>query len=195
MSPPPGPAPTPLRLREAHAHIPMHGQALSMLKLDACTSLGGVPGPDRTRSGTNPRLNMGVGPRRAGRRLGRGAAGPPRDQLDAITPTLAPCCVMSFDHHALVAEHRRDAGGWYPRGRRPDPGDGDVCRDQRGAPTGLLLEAAAYQVWNAAPRALRPGKAGSRQGSGRGPRPPWLCRDPRPAQPRLARPRSCAEDG
>jgi predicted amidohydrolase YtcJ len=55
---------------------------------------------------------------------------------------------MSFDHHAVVvntmALHASRVLESAPKG-------GVVCRDGSGAPTGELLETAAYQAWNTAP--------------------------------------------
>jgi predicted amidohydrolase YtcJ len=57
---------------------------------------------------------------------------------------------MSFDHHAVAANTAAMLAGGIEDGSADPPG-GIICRDQRGVPTGLLLEVAAWQVWNAAP--------------------------------------------
>src|SRR5262245_49836073 len=136
-------APAGSRLREAHAHIPSHGRALTILKLDGCRSAAECL-----------ELLAGEAARTQGWVLAFGARveawedrrWPTRGELDGVTTR--PCCVMSFDHHAVAAntaamEAGRIAGG--------DPAGGVVVRDRDGAPTGLLLENAAWQVWNAAP--------------------------------------------
>lgn len=75
---------------------------------------------------------------------------PTRDDLDAVIPDRA-CAVMSFDHHAVLA-NTRAMGLAGISTNQPDPAGGVVVRDSRtGEPTGILLEAAAHAVWNAAP--------------------------------------------
>jgi predicted amidohydrolase YtcJ len=73
---------------------------------------------------------------------------PTCDELDRISRP-RPVCVMSFDHHAVAANSAALHAAGLLNG--PDPAAGVVCRGQRGEPTGLLLEAAAHQLWNAAP--------------------------------------------
>jgi predicted amidohydrolase YtcJ len=138
----------PKSLREAHAHIAAHGHAMSMERFEACT-----------------------GPRDFLERLARAASSAPRSEWllgggvrvegwsEPRWPTLKelddasigrPLCVWSFDHHALVVNTvamreiglARDAA---------DPPSGRIVRDERGDPTGLMLEAAAKAVWTRLP--------------------------------------------
>lgn len=75
---------------------------------------------------------------------------PTRAELDAAIPDRA-CAVMSFDHHAVCANSRAMTKGGFDEASR-DPAAGVIMRDARtGVATGLLLESAAYAVWNAAP--------------------------------------------
>jgi predicted amidohydrolase YtcJ len=138
-------APAGARLREAHAHIPSHGRALTMLKLDECRSaeecLELLAGEARRTRG----WVLACGARVEGWTEPRW---PTRAELDRVTSR--PCCVMSFDHHAVAANSAAmREGGIGERGG--DPEGGVVVRDGDGEPTGLLLESAAWRVWSAAP--------------------------------------------
>lgn len=139
-------------LREAHAHVPMLGRAMSMLALRGCGSReeclelvrreaarGGVPGaPGAWVLGHGARVESWSEPR-----------WPSLAELDDATAGRA-CYLMSFDHHAVLANSAalRAAG---VRSDEPDPAGGVFVRDDAGRLTGLLLEAAAWRVWNAAP--------------------------------------------
>ena len=135
------------QLREGHAHIAAHGRALSMLNLHACTSVEEclelvAQEAGRTKEGwvlaAGARVESWKQPR-----------WPTRAELDRICLT-RPCCIMSFDHHAVAANTAAmHAGGLSDDAR--DPPGGVVCRDGHGMPTGVLLEAASRLVWNAAP--------------------------------------------
>lgn len=144
-------------LREAHAHLPHLGLALSLTNLGAsrdraeaieaiaraaegvpsggwllCGSLRPEAWPDEPRDGTR---------------------WPTRGELDAVTR--GPCVIMSFDHHAVLANTaalRRAFAAGALRPGAPDPPGGVIVRDRAGEPTGLLLESAAWQAWNAAPQ-------------------------------------------
>lgn len=142
MAPPTG-------VREAHAHIASHGRALAMPDLAACGSVAEC-------------LDM-LGARGAAALpgawiLAHGAR--PESWAEARWPSLAeldralprhPCAVMSFDHHAVVANSAAlAAAGILPDS--PDHPGGVICRDPRsGALTGLVLESSARAVWGAAP--------------------------------------------
>jgi len=69
---------------------------------------------------------------------------PHRDGLDRVVPEL-PVALQSHDMHALWANGAalRAAG---ITADTPDPPDGRIVRDERGEPTGLLLENAARLV-------------------------------------------------
>lgn len=145
------------RLREAHAHLPAHGRALSMLSVADCTGAADclkrlTPEARRARPGSWILAHGARVETWPGRRW------PTVSELDQAVGG-RPCCVLSFDHHALVASSAalRAAG---IRDDAPDPKGGIIVRDDRARPTGLLLEKAASLVWNAAPE---PSRADRRQ--------------------------------
>jgi predicted amidohydrolase YtcJ len=74
---------------------------------------------------------------------------PTRAELDLVTGD-HPVAIMSFDHHAVLANSRAMAAAGF-RDESPDPPGGVIRRDRHAIPTGLLLESAAYQAWRAAP--------------------------------------------
>lgn len=76
-------------------------------------------------------------------------AWPSASQLDEAAGD-RPCCLWSFDHHALVV----NTAAMHAAGvtdALPDPEHGRTVRDSRGRPTGLMLEAAAKRVWSRIP--------------------------------------------
>lgn len=137
-------------LREAHAHIAQHGQSMDMLRLDDCADADDCL---RRVAAEAERLERdGI----AGWILGTGLrvqawsdpSWPDVARLDAATGA-RPCCLWSFDHHALLA----NSGAMREAGVTPgtsDPPNGRIVRE-RGGLTGLMLEAAARLVWAAAP--------------------------------------------
>lgn len=134
-------------LREAHAHIAQHGRAMEMVALGSCVS----------REACLQRLAEAASAQRGGWILGVGVrvegwsepAWPSLDELDEAVGG-RPCAVWSFDHHALMASSAAlKAGGISPDS--DDPLNGRIVRDERGRPTGVLLEAAAKLVWSAVP--------------------------------------------
>ena len=90
-------------LREAHAHLPSHGRSLSMLNLSSCATkqqaLERVRERASTLGGDEPWL-LGVGLRVHG--FADDPTWPTRQDLDAIDAK-RPICLMSFDHHSVVA--------------------------------------------------------------------------------------------
>jgi predicted amidohydrolase YtcJ len=146
----PAPSPRPRRLREAHAHLAQHGRAMGMEPLDSCTSLESLF--ERLRSAIERRPDADAGEWLLGHGLRVESWAEPRwptsAELDDITPR--PVCLWSFDHHALVvnsAALRLLGLGAHTA----DPDNGRIVRDDRGQPTGLMLEAAAKMVWNRIP--------------------------------------------
>ena len=134
----------PFPLREAHCHLAAHGRALSMLRLDGCTSAEECI--ERLREDaarTSAAWVLAIGARVESWREPRW---PTRTELDRVG---RPCCVMSFDHHAVAANTEAFEASGLLHGASP-PG-GVICRDASGDPSGVVLEAAAHQVWNAAP--------------------------------------------
>ena len=134
-----------VRLREAHAHLPWHGRSLSLLKLDACRSREEclhriadeatfIP-KGRWLLATGARVQSWTDPR-----------WPSLAEIDRTTGA-TPTCIMSFDHHAALANSAALAASDVINIK---PEGGVVCTDDHG-PTGLLLESAAYHLWNSAP--------------------------------------------
>jgi predicted amidohydrolase YtcJ len=116
-----------------------------MLKLDACTSAPECLELLRAEASKARAWVLACGARVeswSDRRW------PTKAELDLVAAG-RPCCVMSFDHHAVAANSAALAAAGLSSG--PDPAGGVVCRDARGEPTGLLLESAAWQAWSAAP--------------------------------------------
>ncbi|MCH8259169.1 MAG: amidohydrolase [Planctomycetes bacterium] len=138
----------PRQLRDAHAHLPQHGRAAEMVRLDGCAS----------KEACLSQLAAACDASAEGWILGAGLrveswpepTYPTARELDEAVRGRA-CCAWSFDYHALVASSVALASaGITPHSA--DPPGGIVCRDERsGQPTGLLLEAAAHLVWDAVP--------------------------------------------
>ena len=150
----PSPDATPARAtREAHAHLHLHGRALSMLDLSACTTRADALAcierhaatmmhdpPDSWLLGFGLRVNAFTDDPRWPHRL----------ELDRIASG-RPCCIMSFDHHSVLASGAALAACGIDAAVADPPGGG-ICRDAAGRPDGVLLEAAALIAWNAAPQ-------------------------------------------
>lgn len=141
-------------LREAHAHIAMLGRALAMPDLNACRSRAETLDRVRSESGRliDPHhwlLCTSLRPESFADEPRRGTKWPTRAELDAVT-TRRPCCILSFDHHAALANSAAFAAAGLDD-HSPDPPKGTIVRGPDGIPTGLLLESAAWLVWNAAP--------------------------------------------
>lgn len=142
------------RLREAHAHIAMHGRALSLLRLDDCASreqmLDRLARAAASLAPGEWLLACGVRAESFTDEPRDGSRWPTRDELDALLPA-RPCAVMSFDHHAVLANTAAFRAAGIDDGA-PNPPGGVIVRDPRTAsPTGLLLESAAWMAWLAAP--------------------------------------------
>lgn len=135
-------------LREAHAHLAALGESLVTPSLATCASVAECLHQVRERASE----------RRSGgwvRFLNARVEGwtearwPTIGELDAATGDV-PCIIKSFDHHAAVANTAAiNAAGLRP-GERVPP-NGEVSVDASGCATGLLMEQAAWAVWQAAP--------------------------------------------
>lgn len=133
-------------LVESHAHIVSYGESLGMTDLSGCRGVA-----ECIEQVTRERARDAAWIRMLGARIA--AWDDPR------WPTLAeldraagdtPCILMSFDHHAAVANSAAIAAA----GLRPGqvvPTNGLVEANGRGEATGLLIEQAAWAVWAAAP--------------------------------------------
>jgi hypothetical protein len=152
-------------LREAHAHLAGLGESLGMSSLGACASVQGClkAVSDATAAVRRAAAETGAVPfvRLTGARVAAWAEGrwPTLAELDGAAGG-TPCVVMSFDHHAAAA----NSAAMLAAGLTPGmvvPPNGRVLVDERsGAPTGLLVEQAAYKAWGAAPEPA----AGERRG-------------------------------
>lgn len=151
-------------LREAHAHIAMHGRELSQLDLSTCPDLGEClsrieaeaaklaeidPACKRWLLANGVRVESW--PERRWptiEELDRAAAKASRKHSGSST---ARCMsIMSFDHHALVANRAAMlAAGLHDDSA--DPPGGVIQRDASGRPTGVLLESACWKVRQAVP--------------------------------------------
>lgn len=140
-------------LIEAHAHLPELGQGLGIPSLEGCTDLAGAldaiaraadgKGGDEWVLAWGARIDAW-----------REARWPTRGEL-ARASGGRPCCVLAFDHHAACAcERAMRLGGLSDDS--PDPEGGVLVRDGAGRATGVLLESAAWRVWNAAPEPSGP---------------------------------------
>jgi predicted amidohydrolase YtcJ len=139
-------------MREAHAHIAAYGQSLSLPNLADCGSLAECL--DRVRDAAGA-VRAGEWVRFLGARV---ESWPERRwptliELDRAAPH-RPCFIMSFDLHGGAANTPAMRAGGVRAGDAVPP-NGVVCVDEAGRPTGLLLEQAAYRVWDAAPEPTR----------------------------------------
>lgn len=140
-------------MREAHAHVAAYGQSLVMPHLQGCASVEECLDVVRRQAAiasTEGRPSAWV--RVHGARVESWAVPrwPTLAELDAAAGA-RPCVVMSFDHHAAAANSAAmKAAGLKPGQAVPPSGLVEV--DQRtGAPTGHLVEHAAYRAWESAP--------------------------------------------
>lgn len=139
-------------MREHHAHIAAYGQSLALPNLADCGSLSECL--DRVRDAA-AEVRAGGWVRMLGARI---ESWPERRwptllELDRAASHRS-CVIMSFDHHAAAANTSAMRAGGIRAGQ-PVPPKGVVCVDADGAATGLLLEHAAYKVWEAAPEPSR----------------------------------------
>jgi predicted amidohydrolase YtcJ len=135
-------------MREAHAHIAAYGRSLEMPSLAHCRSVADcLDSVARAAASSIPaawlrfhsaRVESWDDPR-----------WPSLDELDRAAAV--PTVIMSFDHHAAVANSAALAAAALGPGDTVPP-NGLVCTDPTtGRATGLLLEQAAYRVWDTAP--------------------------------------------
>lgn len=138
----------PTRLREAHAHIAAFGRERSFVQLANAASREDALARVAQAAEALPKdaWVIAVGLRPDGWADPRW---PSAGELDRAA-LHRPCVVWSFDHHALAcnAAAMERAGLTHAS---PDPEGGRIVRDASGAPSGLMLEAAAKHVWAAVP--------------------------------------------
>jgi predicted amidohydrolase YtcJ len=79
-----------------------------------------------------------------------GDAFPANDRLSAAIPD-RPVALARVDGHALVANARAMAIAGIDEGT-PDPSGGRILRDERGKPTGLLVDAAQTLIYDKVPK-------------------------------------------
>lgn len=142
-------------MREAHAHIAGYGEAIAIPDLADCHGLDDCL--DRVRQATAAAAGQGAFARLHGARIEAWpeARWPSLAELDAASrgPTgePVPCVIMSFDHHAAVANSAAMMRAGLRAGQQIPP-QGEVVSDAAsGHATGLLIEHAAYAAWEAAP--------------------------------------------
>ena len=140
-------------LRDAHLHLIEHGKAVSAVQLADCRAIDEVL--DRVRQ-----AHASLPPHTADSACWLDARGlrteglaerryPTLAELDEASPN-RPAVLKSFDYHALVANTPAllEAG---IEASTPDPAAGVIVRDAEGTPTGVLLEAACWAMYNAQP--------------------------------------------
>ncbi len=147
----PATARPPFGLREAHAHLFQLGRSLGMVELSACRSGGDLleafAEARRANPDTRPLLGQGARPESWDTPDWPTLA--EFDQATGNTPALAWC----FDYHALLANSAMLAMAGIDA-QTPDPPGGIIQRNADNPdslPTGVVYEAAALHVWNAAP--------------------------------------------
>ena len=135
-------------MRDAHLHLPDLGAELSCVQLAGCGSAAEALElvARRAREAGDGEWVMAVGARAE---AWEQRALPTAGELEDASGGRA-VVVRSFDHHALAASATalRLAG---VDASTPDPANGHIERDGRGAPTGVLLENACDLIWAAAP--------------------------------------------
>lgn len=136
-------------MREAHAHIASFGQSLTMPSLAACPSVAECLDVVRrlvesSRPGEFLRLHSARVESWAPSRW------PTLAELDAAAPA-HPCVIMSFDHHAAVANTAALKHAGLAAGQHVPPSGVVDVDAATGRATGLLLEHAAYRAWESAP--------------------------------------------
>ncbi len=139
-------------MREHHAHIAAYGQSLSLPNLATCGSLEECLDCVRDAAAE---VRAGGWVRMLGARVESWPERrwPTLTELDRAASHRS-CVIMSFDHHAAAANTSAMRAGGVRAGQ-PVPPKGVVCVDADGVATGLLLEHAAYRVWDAAPEPTR----------------------------------------
>lgn len=143
-------------MREAHAHIAAYGQALGMPDLregHGCASVEECLDVVRRHASRSAPTD---GPpewlRIHGARIESWAVPrwPSLAELDAAAGD-RPCVILSFDHHAAVANSAAMRAAGLSAGQEVPPSGMVVADPITGAPTGLLIEHAAYRAWESAP--------------------------------------------
>ncbi|MCC6659630.1 MAG: amidohydrolase family protein [Phycisphaerales bacterium] len=139
-------------LREAHAHIVHHARAAEMVRLEGCGNKAELLDRVRERAG----VMQGEPPERWLLGSGMRVQGwsdpewPDVAELDAAAGA-RPCCVWSFDLHALAANTAALSAAGFNESSG-DPEGGRIARDRHtGRMTGVLLESAAKRLWSAVP--------------------------------------------
>ncbi len=149
------PSGRPSHLREAHAHLFQHGRDMGLLRLDGCRSRDECLDLLARALARAPAGGwiVGVGLRVDG---WPDPTWPTAADLDRVTGSGPaegqPCCLRSFDHHALVT-NSAGLGAAGISDATPDPPAGRIVRDRSGRATGVLLEGAAGLVLRAIPEA------------------------------------------
>lgn len=132
---------------DAHVHLVQHGLELSRLNLSNTPSLEEALEAVRTRAAETPVGEWILG---SGFAMSRwGVHSLTKETLDRVAPE-HPVSLQSQDHHSAWVNTKALERANMHSGT-PDPESGTVQKDERGEPTGLLLERAAGLVLGAVP--------------------------------------------
>jgi predicted amidohydrolase YtcJ len=132
---------------DSHVHLAQHGFELEQVDLHTAEDLGeGLSRVEAAAAGRPP----GTWILGAGFALQRwGVSAVDRHMLDRVAPE-HPVLLRSQDHHSAWVNSLALSSSGVDAGTA-DPADGAVVRDERGEPTGLLLERALHLVWDRLP--------------------------------------------
>ncbi|HXF82682.1 MAG TPA: amidohydrolase [bacterium] len=133
---------------DAHIHLPAYGISLRRIELRAARSLREAVELVRQAAA---RARPGEWIRGQGWDKNRWPEDrfPHRADLDAAAPG-HPVVLASKDGHLLWVNSAALRAAGLDR-RTPDPPGGEIARDDRGEPTGILKETAKELIWRAAP--------------------------------------------
>lgn len=142
------------RRREAHAHVAALGRAMAMPSVEAASSRDEclrmvARACDQAKGAPRSRWVIAWGMRAQGWPDPRP---PTARELDDVAGD-RPCVVRSFDYHSLTASSAALTAASITDAT-PDPDNGVIVRE-RGRATGVLLEAAATRLLEAAPDPTR----------------------------------------
>ncbi|MEX2541549.1 MAG: amidohydrolase [Trueperaceae bacterium] len=132
---------------DSHVHLAQHGFELGQVDLHGADDLEEGLRRVAARAAEQPAGSWILG---AGFALQRwGVATLDRQMLDRVAPD-HPVLLRSQDHHSAWVNSAALAYAGVDAGTA-EPQDGTVVRDERGEPTGLLLERALHLVWDRLP--------------------------------------------
>ena len=136
-------------LTDAHLHLAEGGIALDRIDLTSTPTL--EAGLDRIAGANAALADADAWLEGHGWHNDRWGVWPTADDLERVAPGRA-VALWAHDHHALWVSHRALALAGIDK-NRGDPDGGIIRRDESGAPTGVLHEAAARIVMDLVPPA------------------------------------------